>query len=132
MKKTKRKTGLLGLIEEIETKWAFHYCNEGAGRIDGKDTEPEYYWVVSKKLAARLRRLYRREVAPLHRALAQALDMTGFFSCPGSSCEHYSDCEARKKADKARHETGTHCFRHEEWRKLLGIPNKYDGKGRNG
>ena len=36
MKKTrqKRKTGLIGLIEEIETRWAVHYCNEWAGRID--------------------------------------------------------------------------------------------------
>ena len=134
MKKTKqkRKTGLLGLIEEIETKWAYHYCNEGAGRIDGKETEPEYRWVVSKKLAARLRRIYRNEIAPLRRALAQALDTTSFFGCPGRHCEHYADCESRKKADKARDETGTHCFRHEEWRKLLGVPNEYDGKGRNG
>lgn len=131
MKKTK-KTGLLGLVEEIETRWAYHYCNEGTPRIDGKETENEYSWVQSKKLAARLKRIYKTEVEPLKKALAQALDMTSFFGCPGSRCEHYSDCEARKKADKARHETGTHCFRHEAWRKLLGVPNEYDGKGRNG
>lgn len=134
MKKVKKvkKTGLLGLIEEIETKWATHYASENYLRQDNYPPSPDYTRIESKKLAARLKRIYKTEVEPLKNALEQALDMTSFFGCPGSRCEHYADCGARNKADKRRSETGTHCFRHEAWRKLLGMPNKYDGKGRNG
>lgn len=123
--KQKRKTGLLGLIEEIENKWAIHYCNEGAGTIDGNATEPEYRWVESKKLAARLKRIYAREVKPLRAALAEALDMTGFFGCPMESCVHYKKCLKRKESDKKAGKIGTHCFRHEAWRKLIGRPETH-------
>lgn len=122
MKKTKRKTGLLGLIEEIETKWAYHYCNEGTPRIDGKETENGYNWVKSKKLARRLKRIYSTEIEPLRKALAEALDMTLSFDCPMERCVHYAKCKKRKDEDKKDGKIGTHCFRHEAWRKLIGIP----------
>ena len=124
MKKTKqkRKTGLLGLIEEIETKWAYHYCNEGAPRIDGKETENEYSLVKSKKLARRLKRIYSTEIEPLRKALAEALDITSFFGCPMERCMHYKKCLKRKESDKKDGNIWTHCFRHEAWRKLIGRP----------
>lgn len=123
MKKTKqkRKTGLLGLIEEIETRWAVHYCNEGAGSIDGYETEPEYRWIQSKKLARRLKRIYSTEIKPLRKALAEALGMTSFFGCPMGRCVHYAKCQKRQDADKKAGKNGTHCFRREAWRKLIGM-----------
>lgn len=120
--KQKRKTGLLGLIEEIETKWAYHYCNEGMKRIDGKETENEYSWVESKKLARRLKRIYSTEIKPLRKALAEALDMTLSFDCPMERCVHYKKCLKRKESDKKDGKILMHCFRHEAWRKLIGIP----------
>lgn len=71
MKKVK-KTGLLGLIEEIETQWATHYASENYLRQDNYPPSPNYTWIESKKLAARLKRIYTTEVEPLKKALIVA------------------------------------------------------------
>lgn len=72
MKKKTKKTGLLGLIAEIETQWATHYASEGYLRQDNYPPSPNYRWVESKKLAARLKRIYKTEVEPLKKVLEQA------------------------------------------------------------
>lgn len=48
--------------------------------------------------------------------------MTAFFGCPMERCVHYAKCQKRKEDDKKAGKDGTHCFRHEAWRKLIGMP----------